>query len=154
MHRITKNELESLARWTQQTANGDSFAIALQAGIPERGEGSYASLTGNFGSLSLDLYEAESLDEITPYLQLACTVGFKREGEGHPEEDSAAGTMTWRCVAPIEGEDTRQQRLAIRLHLKQGAVSCRYVEIGKKEVPDMKLLCGQELEDWNKANPS
>ena len=151
MHPTTRNDLETLATWTVEVVTADRFAVALQAGIPERADkGSYATIDGSFGNLSLNLYEADNLDEITPYLHHVRTCGFKREGI--PEEDGSAGTMTWRYFATVEGQDQRQQ-LTVRLYLKQEGASCRYVEIGKKEVPDMKLMCGEELAAWDAENP-
>lgn len=147
MHEATKNELERLDRWRQETIDADAFAIALQEGIPEReDEGPHASIGASIGDLTLSLFEAESVDEIIPYLQHVRKCGFERRGD--PVENGTTKSITWKYVAQAD----REQRLAVALYLKQGDnAGCSYVKVGTKEVDDYRLLCGEELKKWNEG---
>lgn len=152
MHSSTKSNLKMIADWTNDVAIADSFATALQAGIPKRSdEGSYVDLTNSFGDLTLTLYEAASVGEIKPFLVHARKCGFKREGKVHGNVDG--GSLTWNYLAPIDGE-TKKQKMTLKLLFKQGTeeepASCGYVQIGVKEVPEMKLMCGDEYTAWTK----
>lgn len=152
MHKTTKHNLKTIAEWTNDVAIADSFAMALQVGIPkQRDEGSYADLSNSFGNLTLTLYEADSVDEIKPFLILARKCGFKRQGKVNGNIDR--GTLTWEYLAPIDGE-TAKQKLTLQLLFKASTeeepAACGYVQIGVKEVPDMKLMCGEEYTAWTK----
>lgn len=154
MHPSTKQSLAQLTSWIADVAIADRFAVALQTGITEPIDGQpWAQVCGTFGDLTLSLYEAESVNDITPYLHHVRTVGFERQGEAR--EDSDAGTVVWQYSAKIDGEETRRrQKLVVTLHLKTETASCRYVKVGMKEVPNMKLMCGEELTAWDEAQKS
>lgn len=152
MHKTTKQNLKTMADWTNDIAIADSFAIALEWGIPKQpDEGAYASLGNSFGNLTLTLYEAESVSEIKPFLLLARKCGFKRQGKVDGNIDK--GTLTWSYRAPVDGE-TSNQSLTIQLIFKKSTkdepATCGYVQVGVKEVPDMKLMCGEEFTAWTK----
>ena len=156
MHDSTKSNLETIASWTKQTVNADSFVRALSAGLPEQDEDSLSSIgiDNSFGSITLNLYEAGSVDEVKPLLLLARECGFTRKDEA--EESPYSNMITWRFYAPIEGEtEYVKQALVINLHLRtvdgEGAATCGYVTVGKKEVDDIQMLCGEEFAAFQAA---
>ena len=154
MHEQTRNNLDCLATWTKQVVNMDSFLIALEAGLPEREDDdvAYNALDAGFSSITLDRFEAASVDEVKPLLLLARKCGFKRSED--PKEDEAQNLIRWRLSAPIAGEaDYERMSLQIVLHFRtettgEGAATCGYVTVGKMEVDDRRLLCGDEFQEW------
>lgn len=147
MHPTTKDNLASMASWTADIVRADRFVLALTADLPEEIEGQpWHDLANSFGSLTLNLREANSVAQITPYLRLARQCGFVREGDR--KEDDINNAVTWNYYATLEG-DVKRVHLTVVLHLKAAAEAaddgCRYVQVGVKEVPDMKLLCAEEL---------
>lgn len=150
MHQTTKDNLATMANWTADVVRADRFVLALTAGLPAEVDGQpWHTLTNSFGDIGLNLREANSVVQITPYLRLARQCGFVRTGER--KEDDVANTVTWVYHATLEGE--KRVALTVTLHLKAVAEvaddGCRYVQVGVREVPDMKLLCAEELKAWN-----
>ena len=153
MHKLTQEALtsvgETLARWSADIVRADRYMVAIEANLPEKDEetSSYHSFGTNYGDLQLDLYQAEKVAEIGPYMRAVRYAGFKRKSKS---EDAASGTVTWEYEAEENGDTVS---IRVRLHLTMGpAAACRYVETGKREVPVMELLCGEELDAWNAAH--
>ena len=145
MHKLTESDLDTLARWAKDVVRADRYLTALQEHLPADVEdGIYASLSGNFGRISLTIWQADGIPDATPYLRAVREAGFERVGK--PSEDHAAKSLTWQYRIK-EGED--EIPLAVSLRLKaEGGGHCRYVQVGVKEVPEMKLLCGEELAEY------
>jgi len=149
MHEKTKQDLETLQRWTVQVINADRYLKAMEAAIPERQDDdvTYASVSTSIGDIHLTLWQAESVDQISPYLAEARRLGFRRvERTENPAENSVAYKYEL-------GEDESRVRLHITLRLRSASTDgeqakCRYVQTGTKEVPVMELKCGADLEAW------
>lgn len=151
MHPTTKDNLATMAKWTADVVRADRFVLALTAGLPAEVEGQpWHDLTNSFGDIGLNLREANSVAQITPYLRLARQCGFVRQGKRM--EDDVANTVTWVYHAKT-AEDERRVQMTVTLHLKAAAEAaddgCRYVQVGVREVPDMRLLCADDLKAWN-----
>lgn len=131
MHKTTERDLETLFRWVQDVVRADSYACALQNELPD------AVLTSGFGDLALHI-EADSISGAVPLLRAARAVGFSRDGP--LTEDAANQTTIWNYTAD-------EVKLKVVLRLRNNDY-CRYVQVGTKQVPDMRLLCGAELEEW------
>ncbi len=147
MHKSTKAELETLARWTEETVAADHFAILLEDCLPasrlEEG-GMYHALGNDFGVLGLNVYNADSVHDSAHYLRATRLAGFKRAGD--VEESPSGNSVSWRYTLKDDG---REIRLTVTLHFRVDEnASCQYVQVGEKTVPDMKLLCGDELKEW------
>lgn len=150
MHKLTKESLDTLARWNLDSVRADPYLLALQAALPKREDtGIYGALGTNFGILALSIYEAPDVGSAAPFLRAVRSAGFERvEGPvEYPDEQA----VRWEYKAcPEMDEDII---LNITLRLKQGEnASCRYVSVGEKTVPDMRLLCGEALAEWEAEN--
>ena len=142
MHKITKENLETLARWTEDVVRGDRHLTAIQANMPEEVAGRpHSVLSSSFTSISLNLYQAEQVSDIGPYMRAIRFAGFKREQKQEYPENSS---IVWTYKA----KDGYTVLVTLWLKLSEEA-QCRYVETGKKEVPVMKLMCGDELKEWD-----
>lgn len=150
MHKLTRDNLEVFARWTMEVVAADRFALALEANLPRTpDEGVYHALTNTaFFTLALDIYQGNAISDASDYLRAARLAGFEREGD--MKEDSDIHTVTWQYTA----SENSAVGLKVMLHFSQDAgAACRYVKIGTKTVDDMKLLCGDELVEFQ-ANES
>lgn len=151
MHELTRKNLDLLARWTREIVEADSVLKALSAELPERREDDeiYFGLDSWVDNIVLDIYQAAGVDDAAPFLAAVRRAGFRREGEAQELPDANQVRWDYR----IEIVPGYNLPLRVYLHLKTNSTSgesarCRYVEVGKKEVPDMKLLCGDELAAW------
>jgi len=151
MNEKTTYNLESitktLARWTRSIVLADPYLTAIEANLPDQPEGdSYHDFRSSYGDIYLDLWQAEAVADIGPYMRALRFAGFKRVKK---EEDSIARNVKWIYEA---GEGDDRVVATVKLTLKMGEqATCAYVEVGKKEVPVMELLCGEKLEAWNEA---
>ena len=145
MHETTQSNLETLARWTADTARADRYVTNLQERLPADVEdGIYASFGNSFGNLSLTIYEADAISDVTPYLRAVREAGFERLGEA--KENPTADAVSWQYRIK---EGDKMVTLGVSLNLKSsGGGHCRYVQVGVKEVPEMKLICGEELAEY------
>lgn len=145
MHDLTKENLKTIADWQEKILRADKYVEALDAARPPYDEeGTCSSLDESIGNLQLSVYNAKSLADGIPYLLAARSCGFERRGE--MVEEPNYNCVTWRFIT----DDGIQ--LSILLHLDATDDSaCQYVEVGKKEVPDMRMMCGKELKTWQEA---
>ena len=150
MHKTTKEQLDTIARWTRETVAADSVAIELDPSMIEQTDDcdTWSSIGNSFGNLTVFVYDAMKIADAGPILRHLRQLGFRRAGK--PEQDANAGTMKWEYQRGSYADDNRQS-VAVHLTLKKVAAGspapdCQYVQIGVREVPDMKLLCGEELE--------
>ncbi len=152
MHELTQkaldSTLETIKEWTTDIVRADRLTQEVQKHLPESTDGkSHYQFESDYGDLSLTLWEAEEVKEIGPFMRAIRLAGFERKGE--KVMDSTYGHVTWNYVAK-EGDE--EVRMRIRVNLTQGeGAQCRYVEVGKREVPVMELLCGDELKKWDDA---
>lgn len=150
MHKTTIENLEKAKQWTLDICRADEIMVALDDAMPTFTEesGTFASISNNFGDVAVFVYDALAIADAGPFLTALRQIGFRRQGE--PTLNETDGTMEWTYTRG-EYADGDRQRVAVKLTLKKAeaegtAPSCQYVQVGTKEVPDMKLLCGEELE--------
>lgn len=139
---------QTLARWTTNILQADPYLTAIEANLPDQPEGdSYHDFRSSYGDIYLDLWQAEAVAEIGPYMRALRFAGFKRVKK---TEDSIAGNVTWIYEA---GEGIDKVTATVKLALKMGEqATCRYVKTGTKEIDVNELLCGEKLEAWVEAN--
>lgn len=163
MHQITKNKLETLHCWIEEVMRADHYAVELERAIPENSEDGITAnvISPTFGDLELHLHGAAGVDEAAPYLRAARQLGFERQGDGRPEEQPANNRVVWKFEVNVgRGDDVLlpdRIQLAVVLNLPRGedgatAATCQYVQVGTKTVPDMKLMCGEELAAWKREH--
>ncbi len=151
MHPMTEEALKDLAgtmgRWTTSLTRADKYVTAIDERLPENfvnGSSVSRTLSVYYGSIEINVYEADEVAQVGPYLRIMREAGFRRVSR----KDNVDGNrVEWLYVA----EDTVEAK--VNLHLKHGDLAtCRYVETGVTEVPVMELLCGEKLEAWVEAN--
>lgn len=149
MHKTTNHCLNQIAEWTRDVMRADHYAVTVEAALPERKDtGEYGDLVSIYGDLHLNVHQANSISAVKPYLKAVRSAGFKRLGK--PEQDSNRNTVTWNYEAK---EADGRVVLDVVLHFKTDeSAACRYVTVGEKTVPDMKLMCGDELTEWDAAH--
>lgn len=132
--------------WTRDIMRADHYAVTVEAALPERKDtGEYGDLVSIYGDLNLNVHQANSISAVKPYLKAVRSAGFKRLGK--PEQDPKTDTVRWKYEVR---EDDGCVMLDVVLHFKTDeSAACRYVTVGEKTVPDMKLMCGDELAEWD-----
>lgn len=165
MHKTTREALATLARWTAETAAMDEYALAMQKVVDavevetlaDDDRTLWASIDCGFGDLTVHVRDGREVSDAKPFLRRARELGFTRDGD--PKQNAADGTLTWTYLRKYDDDDTadwRRQKLVVQLTLPKqdddtADTGCRYVTVGMKEVPDVQLLCGEELAAWNEA---
>ena len=153
MHKTTQEELEKAQRWFADIARADSIALALDPLLPEATDDcpTWGSIGNSFGNLTVFVYDALAVADASPILRRLRELGFRREGT--PTQNEREGSLEWTYARGKWGDGDRVS-VSVKLTLRKAdadtgpAPTCRYVQVGTKEVPDMKLLCGDELEAW------
>lgn len=150
MHKTTNEQLSTIARWTREIAAADSVATELDAvAIEQTGDcDTWSSIGNSLGTLTVFIYDALAIADASPTLRKLRQLGFKRQGK--PTEKPDDGTIEWSYRRGKYSDDDSVD-VGVKLTLKKAdadgdAPSCEYVKVGTKEVPDMRLLCGEELE--------
>jgi hypothetical protein len=154
MHELTKQNLDTLQLWMADALRADAILAQLDAVVKvsdySAEGGGWASLEASFGDNTVRIHEAKSVNEGTPFMAALRKAGFKRVTG--PTEDPSDGSVRWQYLKE-EGEGVRPVKVAVAVYLpKVGqpvkAGGCRYVEVGVKEVPDIRLMCDEELAAW------
>jgi len=157
MHEKTKEALESIgasfACTTGKIGRADRFMRKIQENLPseksrsELGLKSYYTFENDFGEPTIVLWQASEIAEIGPFMRAVRYAGFRRSSK---TEDPAHRNIDWIYAIDDDGEEITAR---VRIYLEQSSeAKCRYVETGKKEVPVMTLLCGDELEAYENAH--
>jgi len=155
MHKTTKEELDKVARWTRDIIAADDIVAELEPSMVAQTDDcdTWSALANNFGNLDVYVYDALAIADAGPILRKLRQMGFRREGT--PTQNEREGSIEWRYTRGNYGDGDRVS-IGVKLTLKKAtadgaAPSCEYVKVGTKEVPDMKLLCGEELAAWREA---
>jgi hypothetical protein len=154
MHQMTTDALKGIAetmiRWTTNITKADSYITAVHENFPEDyvdGSEAYSSFDTYYGELTINIYQADEVAQVGPYMRALRFAGFKRVSK---KDNVAAKSIEWLYAA---GEGEAKVEAKVTLHLKAGEqAACRYVKTGTTEVDVNELLCGEALEAWIEAN--
>lgn len=139
MHPTTKRELDMLAQWTLDVVQADSVVSELDEAVAGVNSPLAHAFSNDLGSLALSISGADAVRDVVPFLQAVRSVGFRRDGKA--EQNDNAGPVIWTYRAS-------SIMLRVLLFLRADSAECRYVTVGEKTVPDVRLLCGKELAEW------
>ena len=154
MHELTKQNLDTLQLWMADALRADAILAQLDAVVKAADNsedgGSWATLDASFGDNHLRIHEGTSVADAAPFMAVLRKNGFTRNSG--PTEDPSNGSVRWVYLKE-EGEGVRPVKVEVAVYLpKVGqpakAGGCRYVEVGVKEVPDIRLMCDEELAAW------